>query len=305
MIEKKVMLIINPRSGRNKARNGIIDLASVFGSNGYIASVFTTTGIGDATQYALKYAADYDLVVCRGGDGTFSEMLNGLMQLDSIPPVGFIPAGTTNDLAATLELPLNAKLAANIVLGNRYFYNDIGRFGNSRYFTYCAVFGAVSESSYATPQNIKNKIGRLAYFYEATKEIKKIKPIPLRVECDDFTEEAEYVMGSVTNSYSVGKIIKFSEKEVTLNDGLFEVFLSRDPVTVTAWKDLLYSVAVRKFDKRYIRVIKTKHVKITPLDGREIPWSLDGEFGGNNGVVDISVIQKAYRIFSNKTTGIN
>ena len=77
-------------------RNGLIDLVGVLGNNGYITTVYMTKGSGDATEFALKYASNYDLIVCRGGDGTFSEMLNGLMQLESIPPIGFIPSGTTN-----------------------------------------------------------------------------------------------------------------------------------------------------------------------------------------------------------------
>jgi len=291
------MLIVNPCSGRNRTRNGLTDLIGDFGSNGYFTTVYMTRGSGDATEYALKYASNYDLIVCRGGDGTFSEMLNGLMQLDIIPPIGFIPSGTTNELASTLKIPTDARIAAGTIFGNHAAYNDIGLFNNSRYFTYVASFGAFSECSYAASQKLKNQIGRFAYFVECAKEVKDIKPIPLRVECDDFVEEGEYVIGSVSNSHSVGGIIKLDENTVDLKDGKFEVFLGKNPGSVSGWKDLLLSIAKRDFDERYLRIIKTSKVCFTPLGNDEIPWSIDGEFGGNNKKVDISVVHNAYRIF--------
>ena len=297
MSAKKVMLIINPCSGRNKARNGLIDLAGVFGSNGYTTTIYTTKGSGDATEFALKYASNYDLIVCRGGDGTFSEMLNGLMQLENRPPIGFIPSGTTNELASTLGIPTDARTAAETIFGSEPYSNDIGLFNNSRYFTYVASFAAFSECSYAASQKLKNRIGRFAYFYESAKEVKDIRPIPMRVECDDFVEEGEYVIGSVSNSHSVGGIIKLDEKTVNLNDGKFEVFLGINPGSVSAWKDTLVSIARRDFDERYLKIIKTSKVSFTPLGNDVIPWSIDGEFGGNNKQVDISVVQNAYNIF--------
>jgi diacylglycerol kinase (ATP) len=297
---KNVMLIVNPCSGRNRTRNGLVDLVSVFGNNGYFTTVYMTRGSGDATEYALKYASNYDLIVCRGGDGTFSEMLNGLMQLESIPPIGFIPSGTTNELASTLGIPTDVRTAAGNIFGNDASFNDIGLFNNSRYFTYVASFGAFSECSYAAPQKLKNRIGRFAYFVESAKEVKDIKPIPLRVECDDFVEEGEYVIGSVSNSHSIGGIIKLDENTVDLKDGKFEVFLGKNPGSVSGWKDLLLGIAKRDFDERYLRIIKTSKVRFTPLGNDEIPWSIDGEFGGNNKKVDISVVQNAYRIFRPK-----
>lgn len=300
MNSKNVMLIMNPCSGRKKTRNGLVDLVRVFGNNGYFTTVYMTKGSGDATEFALKYASNYDLIVCRGGDGTFSEMLNGLMQLESRPPIGFIPSGTTNELASTLGIPTNIRIAAENIFGNDASSNDIGLFNNSRYFTYVASFGAFSECSYAASQKLKNRIGRFAYFVESAKEVKDIRPIALRVECDDFTEEGEYVIGSVSNSHSIGGIIKLDENTVDLKDGKFEVFLGKNPGSVSAWKDTLISIANRDFDERYLRIIKTSKVSFTPLENDEIPWSIDGEFGGNNKRVDISVVQNAYQIFRPK-----
>jgi len=296
MVSKKLLLIINPRSGRNKARNGLIDLANVFSNNGYIPTVFTTRGVGDATEIVMKHAHGFDLVVCRGGDGTFSEVLNGLMRIENKPPVGFVPAGTTNDLAATFGISLDPRRAAATIIKENALTNDIGIF-NGRYFTSVATFGFLTESSYATSQDLKNRVGRLAYFMEATKEVKDIHAMHLRVKSGDFEEEGEYVFGAVSSAFTIGKIIKLDQRTVSLNDGLFEVVLAKHPGRVTGWRNMLWSVLNRTFDKRYINIFKTNSITMESLDGEEIPWSLDGEFGGYHTDVDITVIEKAYRLF--------
>lgn len=305
MTNKKVLIIVNPCSGLNKTRNAYKDIDALFRGNHYIPTVFTTTGKGHATEIALKYASDYDLIVCRGGDGTFSEMLNGLMKLKKMPPIGYIPSGTTNELAVALGISTDAKAAAEIILHHNPLSNDIGLFNGDKYFTYVASFGAFSECSYAASQKLKNRIGRFAYFYQSAKEIKDIRSIPMRVECDDFVEEGEYILGSVSNSYSIGKIIKLNENEVSLNDGMFEVFLGKKPDSLFGLKDMLVSIANKKFDERYIRIIKTNKAKFTSLNGKAIPWSLDGEFGGNNQTAEIEVIQNAYSIISPKAEKIS
>ncbi|HZK39908.1 MAG TPA: diacylglycerol kinase family protein [Clostridia bacterium] len=300
MINKKALIITNPCSGKNKTRNIYKDIDSLFVGNNYTPTVITTTGKGHATEIALEHASDYDLVVCRGGDGTFSEMLNGLMKLKKMPLIGYIPSGTTNELAVAFGISTDAKTAAEAMFYSNSLPNDIGLFNGSKYFTYVASFGAFSRCSYAASQKLKNKIGRFAYFYESAKEFKDIRPIPMRVECDGFVEEGEYVIGSVSNSHSIGKIIKLDENEVCLNDGMFEVFLGKNPGSVSGWKDMLMSIARKKFDERYIRIIKTGQAKFTLLQDEAIPWSIDGEFGGNNKTVEIDVLQNAYNIISPK-----
>lgn len=296
MLSKKMLLIINPVSGRNKARNGLIDLANVFSNNGYIPTVFSTRGVGDATEIVLKHARGFDLVVCRGGDGTFSEILNGLMRIEDRPPVGFVPAGTTNDLADTFGISTDPRRAAATVIKENALTNDIGLF-NGRYFTSVATFGFLTESSYATPQNLKNRVGRLAYFLEATKEVKDIHAMHLRVKSGDFEEEGEYVFGAVSSAFTIGKIIKLDPRTVSLNDGKFEVFLAKHPGSAAGWRNMLWSVVDRSFDKRYITMFQANSITLESIDGEEIPWSLDGEFGGYQTNVDIKIIEKAYRLF--------
>ena len=295
-MKKMLLMIINPRSGRNKRNDELLEATNVFGMHGYGITVLNTTKAGDATEYALKYASQYDIVVCRGGDGTFCEMMNGIMAHENKPRIEFIPAGTTNDIANTLGLPQKPQKAAQMIVSEAALPYDIGNF-NGRYFTYVASFGAFTKCSYSTPQSLKNKIGRPAYFVEAAKEVKDIKAVPMRCVIDGEEIEGSFIFGSISNSYTVGKIIHLGEDEVCLNDGKFEVLLAQNPGTVKGWYDMLTSIVKRDFDKRYIKYYKASHIELKTLDGSKIPWTLDGEFGGDCDEVIIDVHKHAFNMF--------
>ncbi len=295
-MKKMLLLIINPRSGRNKRNDDLLEATNVFGTNGYGITVLNTTKTGDATEYAREFGDKYDIVVCRGGDGTFCEMMNGIMALENKPQIGYLPAGTTNDMGNTLGLPMKSHKAAEMIMNKEALPYDIGKF-NDKYFTYVASFGALTECSYAAPQNLKNKIGRFAYFYEAAKEIKDIHPIPLRCVVDGEMFEDEFVFGSISNSYTVGKVIHLDKNKVCLNDGKFEVLLVRNPKTAKGWYDTLTSAIKRDFDERYITLVKASHIEIETLDGSPLPWTLDGEYGGDDNKVVIDIQKHAFKMF--------
>lgn len=104
-MKKRMMLIINPMAGRSGYKNGFGEVMNILDSGGYLTTVYFTQGRGDATLFAAQHAAEYDTVACIGGDGTLSEVVSGLMQVPNPPPLGYIPMGTTNDVASTLGLP--------------------------------------------------------------------------------------------------------------------------------------------------------------------------------------------------------
>ena len=94
-MEKQMLMIVNPRSGKKRYSDDLLEVTNIFNRHGYNITVMNTTGSGDATRFAREFGGKYDTVVCRGGDGTFCETLNGLMALEKRPEIGFIPAGTT------------------------------------------------------------------------------------------------------------------------------------------------------------------------------------------------------------------
>ncbi len=295
-MKKELLIIVNPRSGRNKRKDDFSKALEVFSNHGYKVTVLNTTKSGDATDYALANSEKYDIVVCRGGDGTFCEMMNGIMNSAVKPNIGFIPAGTTNDLANTLGLPSKSAPAAQLIMSESAKTCDIGCF-NGRYFTYVASFGAFTKCSYAAPQSLKNKIGRTAYFYEAAKEIKDIKAVPMRCTIDGNTFEGNFIFGSISNSYTVGKIIHMNEDTVCLNDGKYEILLAENPGAVKGWADFANCIIKKDFTNEHLKFLQGSHIEIQTLDGSKIPWTLDGEFGGDVSEVTVDVYNNAFKMF--------
>lgn len=222
---KKLLWIVNPHAGRGALSGKVLLCIDVFQKAGYEVTLHTTTGAQDATRIAQEQAPQYDRIVCAGGDGTLNEVIAGLMQCEVRPPLGYIPAGTTNDFASSIAIPKNdAVAAAKIAAGDRLHALDIGRFGE-RYFNYIAAFGLFTEVSYATPQQSKNIFGRAAYLMEGVKSLTNIKTHRLRVTSAEQTIEDDFIYGMVSNTVSVAGFKAIGSDDVRLDDGLYEVLL--------------------------------------------------------------------------------
>lgn len=294
-MDKSLMLIVNPKAGRGSYRISFGDAMYVLSEGGYRTTLFFTRKRGDATRFAAQYAADYDTVACIGGDGTLSEVLAGLMQLDNPPPIGYFPMGTANDVATTLALPKNDTVAAakRILTGTPHPF-DVGGFGENNYFAYIAAFGAFTEVSYATPQDQKKMLGHLAYVLQGMQQLPKIEPIHTVVEYDDGIFEGNLLYGSVSNSTSVAGIVRLPEAMVSLGDGMSELVLVRDPGTVANFAELVSSVLSERFDSDKLLILHTKKARFhfdTP-----IAWTRDGESGGAYTDIEIRNIQCPVRL---------
>lgn len=292
--KKKVLLIVNPCAGRTKTRTSTFDIVDKFSKSDYEFSIQTTTCQGDATNIVKKNSDEADLVVCCGGDGTLNETINGIMDIPRRLPIGYIPMGSTNDLAATLKIPRNVEEAANLIMSGRTNSYDIGLF-NNRYFSYVASFGAFTKSSYATSQKMKNRFGHLAYIFNGIGEWKNMKPVHMRIEYDGGVIEDDFSFGAFSNSTSVAGIFKFNIDDVKLNDGFFEILLVRKIKPITA--PLIAGKVIRQeYDGKQIVFLRTSKAKIT--SPQEVPWTLDGEYGGAHKAVMIHVLSKAVEICS-------
>ena len=292
---KKVLLIVNPCAGRTKSRAGTFEIVDKFSKNDYEFTVRTTTCQGDATNIVKRELDEHDMVVCCGGDGTLNETVNGVMDMPRRVPIGYIPSGSTNDLASTLGIPKDIKEATDLIMSGQLNDYDVGLF-NNRYFTYVASFGAFTRASYATNQKLKNKFGYLAYLPTAVPEVFDIKNYKLRIEHDGGVIEGDFVFGAISNSTSVGGFIDFDTNEIKLNDGVFELLLCRNINFASVIPSLL-KVKKRKFDGEPLIFLHTKKLKVTSLDG-EVDWTLDGEYGGRHKNVMVHVLNGAVHICS-------
>ena len=283
---KSLMLIVNPMAGRGAYKTNFGEAMALLGKAGYHVTLFFTGSRGDATRIAARYAKNYNIVSCIGGDGTLSEVLAGLMQLDNPPPVGYFPMGTANDVATTLGLPKNDTLAATrrLLAGTPHPF-DVGGFGDKDYFSYIAAFGAFTEVSYATPQDQKKVLGHLAYVLQGMQTLGRIESIHTRVDYDGGSFEGDLLYGSLSNSTSVAGIVRLPEEMVSLGDGVSELVLVKDPGSVAAFAELVNSVLSERFDSDKLLILHTTKARFR-FD-KPVAWTRDGEAGGE--VTDITL----------------
>ena len=288
-----LLFVMNPFSGTKKAAKVLPDILSVFNRAGYKVIAHMTDGVGDAESFVRSNARDADLVVCCGGDGTFNETVSGLLRSCVDIPIGYIPAGSTNDFATSLKLSTDPVQAAlDIVTGHEESF-DIGMFGD-RYFSYVASFGAFTRVSYATPQSVKNTLGHTAYLLSGIQELSQIKAVPVRLELADRVIEDTFVFGAICNSTSVGGVLTLDANQVNLQDGKFELLLVRAPKDVTELGECILALQQKQYNCKMITFLSTD--KVTVTTGWELDWALDGEWAPGQGEIRAENLHNAYRL---------
>lgn len=274
-MRQKALIIINPMSGMKRANKYMTDIVDVFTKAGYICTVVTTQKQGDGTSFAREYASSVNLIVAVGGDGTFNEVVAGVMESRERVRIGYIPSGSTNDFASSLNLSKDIVKAARDIAGGRPVSFDIGSF-NGRTFSYVASFGAFTEASYGTPQNVKNALGHLAYILEGIKSISSIKKSHMIIEADGQVYEGDYIFGAISNATSVGGILTLNPDYVDMSDGKFELLLVKAPKDLIDLTEIVYMLSSQDYNSNILTFINAAEFRITA--DVDTPWSLDGEY---------------------------
>ncbi len=291
MEQKNLLLIVNPCSGRAKMYSELLKVIEIFSHAGYKVTVYPTKSKLDAVNYvATVKQGEYDLIVICGGDGTLNEVITGIMSSEINVPLGYIPSGTLNEWSNGLKISRNVETAANDIANGHQIKLDIGKFGD-RYFSYTASFGAFTSASYSTPQDVKNILGQAAYFFEGIKSLANIKPIHLKFIHENGVVEGDFLFGAISNSLSVGGIVKYDEQTVGLNDGEFEVLLIRKPDNILKLQPIIDGILTRKFDREGIEFFRTKNVLVESDD--DVSWTLDGEYAKGVKKTNVSNIHNA------------
>lgn len=290
---KKLLFIMNPFAGQRKANKYLPEILLLFTQAGYEINTVMTTGTGSAARASQTYGGSVDLVVCCGGDGTLSETITGLIRADAQTPVGYIPAGTTNDFASSLKLSHNPVQAAKDILEGEAVAYDVGRFAD-RYFSYVASFGAFTKSSYSVPQNIKNALGHTAYVLGGISELSQIRNEHIRMEIDGEVVEDNFLFGAICNSTSIGGILTLPPDQVDMGDGIFEVMLVREPRNLTEITECIQAVQTQKYNCSMITFRPAKSIKV--LADPLMAWSLDGEKADGYQQIEVKNLHQAIRL---------
>ncbi len=296
-MSKKLLFIYNPRSGRGQIKSHLLDMIDVFVKNGYEVTAYPTQYSGDAQRAVVERKPDIDMIVCSGGDGTLDEVVTGMMSCDKRIPIGYVPAGSTNDFANSLGIPKSMPKAAEVAMRGQDFACDIGHF-NDDIFVYVAAFGMFTDVSYDTDQQLKNVLGHMAYVIEGAKRLPITTSYHYRIE---YTYEGkveviedDFLLGMVTNSKSVGGFKNITGRHVKLDDGVYEVTLVRRPRTLVELHKIREAIDSREVDLNMMLTFKAS--SITFSGDKAVAWTLDGEFGGEHKMVNITNEKQALTI---------
>ncbi|MBO5343179.1 MAG: YegS/Rv2252/BmrU family lipid kinase [Ruminococcus sp.] len=278
---KKLYFIVNLIAGKATIGSMLGEIIDEFNKAGYEVTIHITQNSDDARTMA-HYACcnGYDLIVCAGGDGTLSQCLHGIMESQNKLPIGYIPAGSTNDFGRTLGIPKAPMDAVKWITHGEPKSVDIGSF-NDRYFTYIAAFGAFTNVTYETSQQVKNVLGHASYILNGLAQITNLRSKKMRIEYNDTVLEDDFIFGMVTNSGSVAGLL--SMNDFLLDDGVFEVTLIKKPVNLVQFQKIVHSLLniSEEIDREYIKFFRTDRITFTALNDEQISWTLDGEFGGD------------------------
>ena len=290
---KRMLFVMNPQSGKRKGPRYLSRILSIFNEAGYVVTVHITARPGDCTRVVEELAPEMDIVACCGGDGTFNETVSGLLRSGADVPVGYIPAGSTNDLAATLGLSFNILQAARDIVTGKEFSYDVGVFAD-RCFCYIASFGIFTQASYATPQNLKNALGHGAYVLSGIQELSQLRTFRVHLKMEDRVIEDDFLFGSISNTTTVGGVLNLDPRQVDLSDGKFELLLIRAPRDLVELSECIRALQMRQYDSPLITFCSTDHIRIIGQPG--MTWTLDGEKAEGAPVIEVHNLHNAIRL---------
>ena len=291
---KKMLFVMNPYAGMRRANRYLSDIITLFNRADYEVTTYMTAGPGDAAQVVEQYASNMELIVCCGGDGTLNETITGVIRAGADCPIGYIPAGSTNDFAASLKLSTNVMQAAQDIVEGQPIPYDVGRFCD-RFFSYVASFGAFTKSSYSTPQSIKNALGHTAYVLEGISELSQIRKVHIKMELEEETVEDDFIFGAISNSTSIGGVLTLDSKIVDMADGLLEVFLVRAPKNLTEITECIQALQSQRYnDCNMITFGTARNIRV--FADETMPWTLDGEKFDGQAEIEVENMHRAIRL---------
>lgn len=291
---KKLLFILNPYAGQRKANKLLTEIVEIFNRADYEVTVYITAGQGEAQKAALRNAGKMDVIVCCGGDGTFNETVAGILESGIDVPVGYIPAGSTNDFANSIKLPTDILQAAKMIVQGHIRSLDVGSFGG-RYFSYVASFGAFTRASYATPQSVKNALGHMAYLLSGIQELSQIKAHRLRFELPDGRVlEDGYLFGAISNATSVAGVLTIAPDRVDMADGKLELMLIRAPKDAIELTDCLVALQRQTYNCAMMTFLSTESVKVTAPG--DMDWTIDGERELGRTEISVDCLHHALRV---------
>ncbi|WP_302805438.1 diacylglycerol/lipid kinase family protein [Holdemanella biformis] len=295
MNRKKVLVLINPNSGKKNSKESVLDALNVFSANNYQMEIYLSQKPMDVTRYIEENGERFDVVAVFGGDGTLNEATNGLMKLKHKPVISYFPTGTMNDFGTNFGLTNDMKQCANIACDGHIESFDVGKI-NSRYFNYVAGFGAFCNVSYETKQELKKQIGNLAYIIKALHEIPNLHPYHVKMNLDGKVFEKDLMFGLIINGNRVAGFEMVEQADNTFKDGLFDIILVEHTPNPLELYNYPLGVLHPELNMKYVERYQVKSIIIESQE--KLAWTLDGEEGEETLVARVENISQALQIYA-------
>lgn len=292
----KCIFIYNPVSGSGKIEKKLPliknSLAEVYDE----VVIRPTQAQGDTTRFASEAVGVYDTIVFAGGDGTFNEILQCVASVENPPKLAYIPCGTVNDIAHTLKISRNIKKALKVIKENRSEKLDCMKV-NDRYAMYFVAAGTFTNVSYATPQEEKNNLGKIAYFIEGVQDV-SLESFKLTCKGGHTKQRANSIFICFINSKYVSGFKM--NRQGSLQDGKIEVAIVHPKQKKSFWRKIvsLFSLAwlfVGGYKQRNDNLVRLhgSHFDVDVHDN--VVWTIDGE-KGCNGKIHVEVLPRKVEI---------
>ncbi len=304
----KYLLIVNPAAGGGTAEQSIPDIERRLRDLGLEFDLVKTERPWHASELAQAAAAQVDVVVAVGGDGTANEVLNGLMlakKAGHVATMGVLCVGRGNDFAFGMGIPADLAAGCEALAANHRRMIDVGHvvggdfpegryFGNGIGIGFDAVVGFVAAK-------LKRLKGFVAYFVAAIKTIFLYFKAPLvRLEFDDQPMNLHALMVSVMNGRRMGGGFMMAPNSKP-DDGVFDLCIARQVSRPRIFGLMLKFMKGTQFEHPAISDGQTKHITVTAIEGT-LPAHADGETLCLEGKkLEIEIVPNALEIVSPAT----
>ena len=294
---KKLLFVYNPFSGKGRLGRSLSDIIGTFGKAGYLVTVYSTKAAHDGENFIKEHANEYDLTVAGGGDGMLHELFSGIVSAGVTSPCGYIPSGTINDFATSLNISKVPEEAAKTAVSGVYRQIDAGVY-NGRIFSYVAAFGMFTDVGYSTDQKMKNALGPFAYYLDVLKDMDiknfRASSVHAKLIVNGTEYEDDFIFALAGNTHSVAGLTSLVPSDASMEDGLLDYAFIKTPKSLPELDRIRNALLIKNFDPAVIISGKAESLRI--ISDRPVRFTLDGEDGGVSSVSDISVVKHAVRI---------
>lgn len=271
---EKVKLIYNPYSGENVILKELDAIVQMHQEKGYQIVPYRIER-NKTVKEALKTLDEgYKYILIAGGDGTVDSVVNAMMEMGINLPIAILPVGTANDFGKFINMPKKVSEAVKKILETEPVPVDIGKV-NDKYFINVASTGLFTDISQKTDVNLKNTIGKLAYYLKGIESLPNFRKLKVKITSDEVCYDGEMYLMLVFNGQTAGNFKLATRADVS--DGFLDVIVIK---AVAIYEIIPLFIKILKgehLDSNNVIYFKTNNVLIE--SNEDIATDIDGEKG--------------------------